>query len=194
MLYRQIVGFFLSKLKRYIITKFQLARAFAFSLSGIVVGRGCRFGRHVRLSNRYRIEVGDKSIIDNYRYLKCGHSKEELKRKFISIGCNTWMGSNTFIEANYSVKIGSNVLIANSCFISDSKHKYDDINILIKDQGVIHQEVVINDDVWIGTKCIILQGVTIGRGAIVAGNSLVNKDVEPYTIVGGSPAHFIKTR
>ena len=104
------------------------------------------------------------------------------------------MGSNTFIEANYSVKIVSNVLIANSCFISDSKHKYDDINILIKDQGVIHQEVVINDDVWIGTKCIILQGVTIGRGAIVAGNSLVNKDVEPYTIVGGSPAHFIKTR
>ena len=54
--------------------------------------------------------------------------------------------------------------------------------------------VVIGNDVWIGADCVILDGVTIGDGAIIAANSVVTKDVEPYCLVGGSPARFIKKR
>lgn len=54
--------------------------------------------------------------------------------------------------------------------------------------------IVIKDDVWIGTDSIILSGVTIGQGAIIAADSLVNKDVPPYAVVGGVPAKVIKMR
>ena len=55
-------------------------------------------------------------------------------------------------------------------------------------------DIVVKDDVWIGTNAIICSGVTIGQGAIVAAGSVVTKDVEPYAVVGGNPAKFIKYR
>lgn len=54
--------------------------------------------------------------------------------------------------------------------------------------------VIIEAEVWLGANSIILSGVTIGKGAIVAAGSVVTKDVPPYTIVGGNPAKFIKNR
>lgn len=54
--------------------------------------------------------------------------------------------------------------------------------------------IIIEDEVWLGANSIILSGVTIGKGAIVAAGSVVTKDVPPYTIVGGNPAKFIKNR
>ena len=55
-------------------------------------------------------------------------------------------------------------------------------------------DIVIGNDVWLGRECVIMPGVTIGDGAIVAAYSVVTKDVEPYSVVGGNPAHFIKKR
>ena len=55
-------------------------------------------------------------------------------------------------------------------------------------------DVVIEDDVWVGTGAIILKGVTIGRGSIIAAGALITKDVPPYSIVGGVPARVIKMR
>ena len=54
--------------------------------------------------------------------------------------------------------------------------------------------IVIEDDVWIGARVIILKGVTIGKGSIIGAGSVVTKDVEPYSIVGGNPAKLIRKR
>ncbi|WP_022932605.1 CatB-related O-acetyltransferase [Treponema bryantii] len=54
--------------------------------------------------------------------------------------------------------------------------------------------IIVKDDVWIGTNAIICSGITIGQGAVVAAGAVVTKDVEPYSIVGGNPAKFIKWR
>jgi acetyltransferase-like isoleucine patch superfamily enzyme len=54
--------------------------------------------------------------------------------------------------------------------------------------------VTIGNDVWIGTHVTIMSGITIGDGACIANNSVVTKDVEPYSIIGGNPAKFIKNR
>ena len=56
------------------------------------------------------------------------------------------------------------------------------------------KKVVIGDDVWIGANAVILPGVTIGEGSVIAAGSIVNKDVEPFSIVGGVPAKVIKMR
>lgn len=78
--------------------------------------------------------------------------------------------------------------------IYDKHYKYiknkECINFNDKEKG----KVIIKDNVWIGAKATILQGITIGEGAVIASNSVVTKDVLPYTIVGGVPASFIKNR
>lgn len=61
-----------------------------------------------------------------------------------------------------------------------------------KGRGARTQPITIEDEVWIGGGSIITQGVTVGRGAVVAAGSVVTEDVEPDTVVGGAPARFIK--
>ena len=83
-------------------------------------------------------------------------------------------------------------MIAPHCFITDGTHKFDSKNILIKDQGNIYADVILENDVWIGTGVKILPGVTIGKGSVIAAGAVVTKDVPPYTLWGGVPAKKIK--
>lgn len=79
--------------------------------------------------------------------------------------------------------------------IFTSNHRYEDITISILQLGVGPvKPVVIEDDVWIGIRVIILHGVKISKGSIVAAGSVVSKDVDPYCIVGGNPAKILKKR
>jgi acetyltransferase-like isoleucine patch superfamily enzyme len=71
-------------------------------------------------------------------------------------------------------------------FISEAAH--------IKSYNGSHGDVIVGNDVWLCSGCTILSGVTVGDGAVVAANSLVTKNVEPYSVVGGNPAKFIKWR
>ena len=64
----------------------------------------------------------------------------------------------------------------------------------IKDAYISKGGTIIHDGVWIGMRAIIMPGVQIGEGAVIAANSVVTKDVAPYSIVGGNPAVFIKNR
>jgi acetyltransferase-like isoleucine patch superfamily enzyme len=64
----------------------------------------------------------------------------------------------------------------------------------MKNQGIITTPIVIEDDVWIGHGAVILKGVTLGQGSIIAASAVVTKDVSPYSIVGGIPAKIIGSR
>ena len=84
-------------------------------------------------------------------------------------------------------------MIAPFVYIVDSNHN-SEINIKMNMQANISKPIVVGDDVWIGAKAVILSGVTIGSGAIISAGSVVNKDVEPNSIVGGVPAKLIDYR
>ena len=73
-------------------------------------------------------------------------------------------------------------------------HGFYTREIPVKEQDYVDAAITIEDDVWIGAGVVILAGVTIGKGAIIAAGAVVNKDVPPYTIVGGVPAKVIKER
>lgn len=99
--------------------------------------------------------------------------------------------------------IGSYCSIApNVCFLLGGEHQIKSISTFpfkVKIFGCEKEanskgDIIVKDDVWIGTNAIICSGVTIGQGAIIAAGSIVTKDVEPYAIVGGNPAKIIKWR
>ena len=114
----------------------------------------------------------------------------------IYIADNVVIGEYAFLVASpdATIKIGHDTLLAPNVHINTTMHNYDNVDIPIRLQGSTEEDVVIEADCWLGTGVIVCQGITIGKGAIVGANSVVLSDVEPYTVVGGSPARFIKNR
>lgn len=112
----------------------------------------------------------------------------------ISIGENCSINAYTIIYGHGGATIGDNVLIAGHCMIIPNNHNFSDKNVLITKQGCTAKGIIIEDDVWIGHGCSILDGVTIGIGSVIAAGSVVNKSVEPYSVMGGIPAKKIKER
>jgi acetyltransferase-like isoleucine patch superfamily enzyme len=113
----------------------------------------------------------------------------------ITIGDNCSINPYTVLYGHgKGLVIGSNVLIAGHCLIIPANHVFARTDITINKQGTASKGIIIEDDVWIGAGCQVLDGVTIGKGAIIAAGSVVNKSVDAYTIVGGVPAGFIKNR
>lgn len=112
----------------------------------------------------------------------------------ISIGKNCSINPYAIIYGHGGVTIGDNVLIAAQCMIIAANHNFVSKDIPICFQGNNAKGITIEDDVWLGHGCSILDGVTIGRGAIIGAGSVINKSVPPFTIVAGVPAKVIRTR
>jgi acetyltransferase-like isoleucine patch superfamily enzyme len=118
----------------------------------------------------------------------------ENTSSFVNIGENTRIHGSC-IHASKKIVIGRRCLIAANCNIIDSNgHKALFNNPEIRYQSSDDpREIIIEDDVWIGMNSIILPGVKIGRGAIIAANSVVNSDIPPGVLARGNPAKVIAT-
>lgn len=124
-----------------------------------------------------------------------------LTYKNIYIGDNVSIGDSAmFLSTVAKVKIGNNVMFGPHVFIITGDHRIDFIGkymIDIKEKEKLPEndmDVIVNNDVWIGANVIILKGVTIGEGSVIAAGSVVTKDVGPFSIYGGIPAKKIKDR
>lgn len=114
-------------------------------------------------------------------------------------GSGIQIGDNSGIGVRCSIRgpliIGDNVMMGPEVIVITSNHNFSRIDIPMNFQGSLPQkQVVIGNDVWIGTRAIILPGVKIGNGAIVGAGSIVTKDIPDYAIVGGNPARIIRFR
>lgn len=107
----------------------------------------------------------------------------------ITIGDDTIVGFRTFLDGRDRLKIGNHVDIASEVMIYNSEH-----DLAAAEFNATHAPVTIEDYVFIGPRAIILPGVTIGRGAVVAAGAVVTKDVPEFAIVGGVPAKVIGER
>ncbi|MGC4078233.1 MAG: acyltransferase [Rubrivivax sp.] len=113
----------------------------------------------------------------------------------LAIGNNTYIGELNNIRANATIQIGANCLISQGVAIIGSNHEMK-AGRDIRAQGWRPDRlgVTIEDDVWIGANATVLPGVRIGRGAVIAAGSVVNRDVEAGWVVAGVPAICIKKR
>lgn len=119
----------------------------------------------------------------------------------ISIGDNVNLGHRPILIASRSrIIIGDNVMFGPEVTIRGGNHRIDVLGkpmIAVRDAEKRAEDdpgVVIEDDVWVGSRAIILAGVTIGRGAVVAAGAVVTRSVEPYAIMAGNPARLIRKR
>ena len=134
-------------------------------------------GRLIFQESGKDITVGRKAIINRH----------------ISIGNKSGIGEKCEIFGRCI--IGNYVLMGPECVIYTINHNYIDKSKLIIDQGnSVEMPVFIEDDVWLGRRAIVLPGVKIGKGAVIAAGSVVTKDIPPYSLVGGNPARIIKQR
>jgi acetyltransferase-like isoleucine patch superfamily enzyme len=127
--------------------------------------------------------------------LETDHNVQPRQSALLEIGDHTYIGELNNIRAFGDIRIGAKCLISQGVSILGSNHGTE-LGSAITDQSSRTDKigVIIGDDVWIGANATILPGVKIGQGAIIAAGSVVTSDVEPFTIVAGVPARFLKKR
>jgi galactoside O-acetyltransferase len=114
----------------------------------------------------------------------------------LHIGSNTYIQSGCILNAFVSsIILGANCMIAQHCAFAPYQHGFADTSRPMREQPLTSQgNIVIEDDVWLGLNVCVMDGVTIGKGAIVGAGAVVTKDIPPYAIASGVPAHVIRFR
>ncbi|UCJ10232.1 acyltransferase [Chitinophaga pendula] len=148
-------------------------------------------GKQSSIRRRTRMDVlpfngftlGNYSTIEDFATVNNGMGA-------VTIGDHVRVGIGNVIIG--PVTIGNHVIMAQNIVVSALNHGYTDPHTPISLQPCTTGEIVIGEDSWIGANAVITAGVHIGKHAVVAGGSVVTKDVPPYTIVAGNPARIIK--
>ncbi|MEI6575322.1 MAG: acyltransferase [Bacteroidota bacterium] len=127
--------------------------------------------------------IGDDSTIEDFCTVNNGVGT-------VKIGDRTRIGLGSVLIG--PVEIGNDVRLAQNVVMSGLNHNYEDVSKSISQQGVSMKPILISDETWIGANVFISAGVTIGKHCVVAGGSVVTKNVPDYSIVVGNPAKVIK--
>ena len=113
----------------------------------------------------------------------------------VKIGKRSSISNNCFINGGpEGVCIGDDVMIAPGCALAAFNHGFTDLETPMVEQSWSSASIIIEDDVWVGANCTITAGVRVEKGSIIGANSVVTKNVPPYSIMGGVPATIIGTR
>ncbi len=140
-------------------------RRFKYRLVGMKIGKGSSIHMYTRFYNPRNIKVGEDTII----------------------------GESAVLDGRHRLTIGNHVDIASEVMIYNSEHNVESKHFAAVEE-IVTAPVTIEDYVFIGPRAIILPGVTIGHGAVVAAGAVVTRDVPPFAIVGGVPARIIGER
>lgn len=145
------------------------------------------------IENPGYIKIGRSSRIGHHSSLHAISDYYGKHSPSLTIGEGSHIGSYNAISTCNKIMIGNYVLIAPYVHINDSSHGYQDISKPIMHQPIFSKgEIVIEDECWLGFGCHILSGVTVGRHSVIGANSVVTKNVPPFSVVAGSPAKIVK--
>lgn len=145
-----------------------------------------QFDGPVHLAGRVRLQMGEHCRLGRGVFFEtCGGQ--------ITLGSRVRINGGSVFVSYTCISIGNDCLIGEYVSIRDANHGTGP-GAPMRTQTHVSAPIVIGDDVWIARGAVVLKGVTIGSGAVVAANSVVNRDVPPGAIVGGSPARVLKMR
>jgi acetyltransferase-like isoleucine patch superfamily enzyme len=176
-------------------------------------GDNVLFGRNVTLRVPQRIELGNHALIDDNAvldakgnpdssFIRCGNETEISRNAIlackgagsITLGNFVSIGRNALLSARAPIQIGDNCSIGPYACVLASGHDWSDPDtpVLLQDRDV--EEIVIEENVWVGAHVTILDGVHIGKGSVIGVGSVVTHDVPSYRIAAGSPARVVRVR
>lgn len=114
----------------------------------------------------------------------------------IVIGENSYLNSGCVLYSGNGIFIGRDVLIASNCTLAATNHAFDNPDVPIRLQGFQPSRggITIEDDVWIGANCVLLDGAFIERGCVVAAGSVVRNRLRAFGVYAGVPARFMRLR
>jgi acetyltransferase-like isoleucine patch superfamily enzyme len=134
-----------------------------------------------------RLQIGAQALFEPGVWITAPGSAQ------VKIGEGTFLNMGVMVAAEQLVEIGDHCMLANSCFVTDSSHRYDDPEKPITWQGFQSKGPTrIGENCWLGANVVVTSGVTIGERCVIGANSVVTKDVEPFTIAAGAPALAIR--
>jgi len=162
---------------------------------------------HYFIYRKLNIFLPNSSSIKNYKFITIGEKfsigensrllcQDPENGSRLEIGNNVAVNSGVSINADCGgeIKIGDNVLIGPDVVIRAANHKYDDCTKPIREQGHDVGKIIIENDVWLGAKVIVLPNVLIGEGCVVGAGSVVNIDLPAYSLAVGVPVKVIRIR
>lgn len=181
--------YFITLTKRQFITGFYKS-SFKFFGSGSLLGINSTF------INLNYITFGNNSSIGSNTTLSCYKEKKSNIKPEMIIGNGVSIGSDSHITCANRIIIGNNVLTGKRLLITDNAHGSSNKSTLdippLKREIISNGPVIIKDNVWIGEKVSIMPNLEIGKGTIIAANSVVTKDIPAYSVAAGVPAKIIK--
>jgi acetyltransferase-like isoleucine patch superfamily enzyme len=169
-----------------------------WKIEGLTLAKGAKIGA----GSKIHVEKGGQIAIGYNSH--CAANVTVLEGGRVTIGAKTWINSGAVLGCAVKISIGDGVMVAHGVTIYDNNNHPTELEKrieianqeyppnLISWKNSIKQEVLIGDYAWIGMHSIILKGVRVGRGAIVAAGSVVVKDVPEMCVVAGNPAKPVK--
>lgn len=172
-------------------------------------------GRHVRLLFPRRMRVGERVLIGDYAFISAfgregieigdrvsirEHAWIQITSRLdqpgegLRIGSDSYIGPRCMLGAGGGIRVGARVLFGAGVQLLAEDHVFQDPGTDIRDQGVARRGIVIEDDAWLGNAVIVLDGVTIGKGAVVGAGSVVTRDVPAGMVAAGNPARVLRER
>ncbi len=134
-----------------------------------------------------RLEIGSGTVLEPNVWITApGEAR-------IRIGTGSFLNIGVMVAAVELVEIGEHCMFANGCFVTDGDHRFDDPGKPVPWQGFTTKGPTrIGDNVWCGANVVVTSGVTVGERCVIGSNSVVNRDIPPFSIAAGAPAKVIK--
>ena len=139
------------------------------------------------------ITIGDNTFLMHHTMMHVFNFRN-VPHAGITVGENCFFGEYNVIRGQGGVHIGNNVYTGPMVQLVAVNHVYNNPDKPIREQGITAKGITIEDDVWLGANVTVVDGVTIGKGCIIGAGAVVTKDIPPYSIAVGTPAHPVKDR
>lgn len=138
-----------------------------------------------------KITIAARTVIDSFVKIKPAGGMGDLV-----IGEDCVINSGCVLYTGNGIRIGNRVAVAANCTFAPTNHEYKRRDLPIRAQGFKPSKggIIIEDDVWIGANCVLLDGVILGEGCVIAASSLIRGEIPAFSIYGGNPIKLLGWR
>jgi acetyltransferase-like isoleucine patch superfamily enzyme len=144
-------------------------------------------GNVLEMFREGRLEIGRHALLEPNVWLT-GPAPARIR-----IGQGSFLNIGVMVAATELVEIGDHCMFANGCFVSDASHRFDDPEKPVPWQGFTTKGPTrLGDNVWCGANVVITSGVTVGERCVIGANSVVTRDLPPWSIAAGAPARVLR--